>query len=116
MLEKIRELHNRMKDLTLKAGVSEVKYVRVLRAIDKAPLNYAERVLLFLESVAKNEWAELNRIYTLPHITPEMWENYKILGIKNLDEQNLFNSAALALKKAWKNVPTRKTIKPKTNS
>lgn len=41
----------------------------------------------FMDSLFENEYAELYRIWTLPHISDEMWHRYRVLNITGLPEQ-----------------------------
>lgn len=105
MLERVKELHKAMRDLALRAKISEKKYDSILHAIGKKPVEYVQELLVWMEKLYDNEHLALYQVFNKPHITPQMWDNYKLLGIRNLPEQLEFEKAATDFRAAFRLKP-----------
>jgi len=91
-----------MKEETLKAGVSEDRFDRIVIAkFEKHP----EVVNEFLRRL-KPLWDEVVKVRG--YVSPDMWEVYKLIGVKDQAEQILLRDAQKALRLIWKR-PTVKT-------
>jgi len=111
----ITGLVEEMENLTLDAAVGTKRYKALAERLDKKRPATLKRTLEFLQDVREKEYKEVNRIWTLPTMTDEVWFNYL-----NLFPDTDFEETAL-LKKARKALKMRyvaffkTTSKTKTN-
>ena len=96
-----------MRELSLKAGMNEKHYDNSVKNLTKITDECLEKIYLCVLSIYNNEYTELVKIRSAMHITEEMWDNYKKLGIKDLAEQVIFNKLANKLKMAWSKFPKK---------
>lgn len=102
LINSIKVLHAEMRELILRAGVKEKKYDRLIKRILKFSVERRVRIHLFLQELYLNEYKEVKRIWTLPHMTPEVWDNYSSLfGETKLREQLLLNRANGCLRRRF---------------
>ena len=90
-LGKESEALEMMTPLLLKAGFSKDDLARLARG-----LTQVESTIYFL-AIFQNEWAAAQNIYTLPGMSPEVWNRYELLDMVNLEEQVLLSKALNAL-------------------
>lgn len=76
LMSEVQKLHEQMSKLTLEAGVGEKRYASLVKKTQKAAVL---RVSEFLHDVSKNEYFEVHRIWNLPSMTDEVWNNYLVL-------------------------------------
>ena len=91
-----------MENLTLDAGVGAARYKALGQKLDKKRATTLERVYDFLNDVYIREYAEVERIWTLPTMTDEVWFNYlNLFGDTAFEEVGLLKQARKDLKKAY---------------
>lgn len=110
MNERILELHSQMRMHTLKAGVNEKFYDKLIHGLDKKKQATKAKLLLFLEEVMEGEYAAVMGVWNLPHINDEMWEMYENLGHNDLPEQKTLKQARKILRKKWRTYNAQKKI------
>ena len=49
--------------------------------------------MIFLQDVYSGEFTELQKVWTLPHINDSMWQQYRVLHIHGLPEQEMLEEA-----------------------
>lgn len=115
---KIKSLHDEMRELTLQAGVHEKSYDKVLHRLEKKPEDYVWGILEFLQNVHDREYAEVKRIWTLPFMTPEVWNNYtELFSDTKFEEVTLLKAARKTLKGRFSAFRKNRPRRPrKTNS
>lgn len=96
-----------MREQTLRAGVSTKRFEKFEANIEMANPEFRARILEFLVNTYDNEFQGVLKVWNMPHMTPEMWDNYKHLGVKDLDEQVMLKEAQDALKEKWKHLPPK---------
>lgn len=100
--DEIKRLVKEMEDLTLDAGVGATRYKALGQKLDKKRKFTLERTLEFLRKVQIAEYAEVERIWTLPTMSPDVWFNYlNLFGDTPFEEVALLKQARKALKKAY---------------
>lgn len=75
-INEISKLHRQMRKLTLDAGVGEKRYESLATRLEKKHSDTLDRILAFLKDVSGNEYCEVHRIWNLPTMTQEVWDNY----------------------------------------
>ncbi len=93
-----------MKPILRAAGVLD-------HQLDIVPREYKTKTLAvafdWLHDIyLSNEYDRVVKIWT--SVTPEVWENYKLLGVENLTEQRLLLQTVWIL---WRNIVTRNIMK-----
>lgn len=111
-VDKILQLHKEMEKLTLEAGVSAKQYEKLVRGIERKSQDIIWQYYEFFCNVYEREYAEVHRIWTLPSMTEEVWENYYTLFRDTpFEEVTLLREARKSLKEKyvafWKNRPRR---------
>ncbi len=79
LVSDIKKLHSDMRDLTLDSNVTVLMYDKFIQNIGKQKYLTLTRTHTFLRKVREEEYAEVYRIWVLPTMTPEVWENYLVL-------------------------------------
>lgn len=87
-----------MKNLLERIPLTLKKFDSLLRRIDVLNQDALERLNNFVNDLYNTEYAELLRVWTLPHINDDMWHNYKLFDIHGLPEQLLLDSAITAFR------------------
>jgi len=91
-----------MENLTLDAGVGAARYKKLYAKLDKKQLATLERTHDFLQDVQVREYAEVQRIWTLPCVSEETWFNYlNLFPDTDFEEVILLKKARKELKKAY---------------
>jgi hypothetical protein len=102
MICEIKRLVEHMENLTLDAGVGAARYKALGEKLDKKRAKTLERTYDFLCDVHIREFAEVERIWTLPSMTPDVWFNYlNLFGDTVFEEVALLKKARKDLKKAY---------------
>lgn len=99
LIEMIEFLSEEMRQLTLWAGINEKRYNRITKHLKQYNEEEVQSLYDWLMNVRNKEYHEFINIYKM--ITPETWENYKILGVKDLQEQVLMGEAKRRLFNIW---------------
>lgn len=99
--ERLKALHNEMRELTLDSGVGVKRYERMVKNIERKRTHTIERIYNFLADVYEHEWCEVHRVWTLPTMSEDVWFNYL-----NLFSDTHFPEVYL-LKAARKNLKAR---------
>ena len=98
----IEQLHRQMEQLTLEAGVGPKRYASLVRRLEHKKEDTLKRTLAFLQDVSKHEYFEVHRIWNLPTMTPEVWQNYvTIFDDTDFEELALLKKARKALKSRY---------------
>lgn len=100
LILKIEALYKSMKDLTLKAGVPQSQYDSIIAVTPDITVDELQDRLAFLTSVDENEYRKYHYTYNL--LRPEVWDQYRLLGERNLKEQIVLRQQGSILRKAWR--------------
>ena len=87
-----------MKNLLLRIPVNLKKYDSLIKRLDALNQEAIERLHVFIVDLYSTDYAELFRVWTLPHINDDMWHRYQLLHIRGLPEQILLEDAISAFK------------------
>lgn len=101
-----------MRKLILKAGIKEKSFDSLINELDKEGPEYVAKLFAGLEKVHA-VWQGAQDIYTC---APEhMWDNYELMGLKDLREQELLKEQLKLLRKAcYENLKAKKTKRKKS--
>ena len=92
----------RMKDHLLRSGTPEGWFDRMVETISESSKSgNKDLICLAIRLMYDLEWKEVERIWTLPGLTPEVWDNYENFGVEGLQEQELLESALDSLRKRF---------------
>lgn len=98
-----------MREHVVRAGITERKYDKLVRRIEKRPFDYVARLYDWLHDIYMHQWSDVDAVWNSMHITPEMWAMYEQFGLHDLEECILLKKALKELKLAFKTVPKVKT-------
>lgn len=100
MKQIILDLHNLMKNLTIEAGVSDIRYNSIIVDIDDFNEEELKKILEWLYQIREHEYEALKKIKDL--LPDEMWERYDLFNITGLTEQGLLKEAKRKLRDVWR--------------
>ena len=78
-----------MQHLVLMSGITQEELDKIKQMLVDDPEKHR---YLFL-SIFESGWAKANSVYTLPGLTPEIWERYRLTEQTGLTEQELLYDA-----------------------
>lgn len=100
MATSVREMHDEMRFHALEAGIKESRYDKIIDKIDERSDAYYVEMFKQVIAVYEKEYRKVLKVYHQMHITPEMWEAYKMLGINDLIECRMLRTAYKKFAKA----------------
>jgi hypothetical protein len=104
MIKQIVSLHEVMTPHVLRSGVGQKLWHKLIKSLDKFKEDRLRFLLDKLEEMHNGPWKEVNRIWTLPNATDDMWENMRIMSGDDHDmftEQKILTKAQFKLKEFW---------------
>ena len=93
MRDKVKHLLGLMEDLLKRTHYKHRFLTTLLHYNDKCDDTESEELLIFLQDVFSNEFDEIRKVWTLPHISDFMWQQYRVLHIHGLPEQDMLEEA-----------------------
>jgi len=115
MKEAIAILHEEMRTLTLDAGVGVKRYQKLGANLDRKKPKTLERIYELLIDVHENEYKEVERIWTLPTMSEDVWFNYlNIFSDTEFEEVTLLKQARKLLKGRYVAFFKTQTKKPRS--
>lgn len=101
--EEIVELHTFMTKHVIGTSIQEKTWINLINNLDRCSTMILEFIKNSLTNLKENEWAEIQRIWTLPNVTEEMWENYEwMFDGDDLPEQKMLTVARKAFVHRWR--------------
>jgi hypothetical protein len=104
-IEAIQKLHKEMKELCLKAGITEKSYKSILRVNKESSEEDLKERREWLTDFYKGPYKGYKTAYE--YVAPYVWENYKLTGTRDLPEQIILSRRIQVLRSAWKLRPKR---------
>jgi hypothetical protein len=93
MREQVKQLHNEMRAF-LSRTYFDLKHLDALiHNLEKFNDEEIFDLLQFVNKLYREEYTELKKIWTLPHINDNMWHQYKLLKLKDFPEIELLHDA-----------------------
>jgi len=111
MSNNVVEMHSEMRFHALEAGIKESRYDKIIEKMDERSDAYYVELFKQMVAVYEGPFREVLAVYNQMHITPEMWENYKLLEITDLDECVMLKAAYKKFAKALRKIKVRVRVK-----